>query len=316
MKIGLIDTDGHNFPNLPLMKLSAWHKLRGDDVNWYTGIEYYDRVYMSKIFTFTTDDLRIIQADEVIKGGTGYKMYNKFLPEEIEHSIPDYSLYQSCDWFDNNMAYGFITRGCIRKCTWCIVPRKEGFIKPNDDISHILGDKQKAILMDNNVLACDFGISQLEKIAKLKCKVDFNQGLDSKLITNDIAMLLSNIKWIGYIRLACDKMSSVQPLLKAVEKLNKYGIKSHRIFVYLLVKDVDDANKRAEILKAKGLIPFAQPFRDFKGNCEPTQEQKEFAWYVNQKQAFYATTWKDFNTSIRRKLSSASNKNQLSIKFN
>lgn len=315
MKIGLIDVDGHHFPNLAIMKLSAWHKAQGDDVEWYTGIEHYDRVYMSKVFTFTPDDYRIIQADKIVKGGTGYKMYDKTLPDEIEHTSPDYSLYQGCDWYNANVAYGFITRGCVRKCPWCIVPQKEGYIKPNEDISHILGNKKKAILMDNNILASDYGISQLEKIVDLKCKVDFNQGLDSRLVTDDVAKLLSKIKWIEHIRFACDDMAAIPPLLEAINKLNRYGIKNYRIFVYLLVQDVNEANKRIEILKPLGIKPFAQPYRDFDKNIEPTQEQKEFAWYVNLKQAYNTTTWKDFNISKRREFSIVVDERQLSINF-
>lgn len=312
MKIGLIDVDGHNFPNLALMKLSAFHKAAGDNVSWYTGIERYDRVYMSKVFTFTPDDNRIIQADEIIKGGTGYKLYDQNLPDGIEHTLPDYALYRTCQWYNADTAYGFLTRGCIRKCSWCIVPQKEGYIKPNEDISHILGDKKKAILMDNNVLASNFGIKQLEKIVDLKCKIDFNQGLDSRLVTDDIAKLLSRIKWLNYIRFACDEMANIPPLLKALDKLNKYGIKNHKIFVYLLVKDVAEANERIKILKPLGVKPFAQPYRDFENNI-PTQEQKEFAWYINIKQAYNTTTWENFNIS-RRKRHNPDN-NQLTFKF-
>ena len=101
MKIGLIDVDGHNFPNLALMKISAWHKEQGDSVNWWIGFEHYDRVYMSKVFTFTPDIELCIQADEIIKGGTGYDLQNK-LPDEIEMMFPDYSLYNITD-----TAYGF-----------------------------------------------------------------------------------------------------------------------------------------------------------------------------------------------------------------
>lgn len=88
MNIGLIDVDSHNFPNLALMKLSAWHKQQGDTVEWYSGIEHYDRVYMSKVFAFSLDDRRVVQADEVCKGGSGYKMFDQWLPSEIEHICP------------------------------------------------------------------------------------------------------------------------------------------------------------------------------------------------------------------------------------
>ena len=113
MKIGLIDVDGHNFPNLALMKLSAWHKAQGDDVEWWLGFGDYDRVYMSKVFdeTYSRDVPEPMNAREIIKGGTGYGMENK-LPYEVEHSFPDYSLYPKCK---RHAAYGFLSRGCRRE---------------------------------------------------------------------------------------------------------------------------------------------------------------------------------------------------------
>ncbi|MEI3499941.1 MAG: hypothetical protein V8Q39_00220 [Anaerovoracaceae bacterium] len=119
MKIGLIDVDGHSgFPNLALMKISAWHKQQGDDVEWWIGLKKYDRVYMSKVFTFSPDVDAVIQAGEIVQGGTGYKDYRN-LPQEIELTFPDYSIYP-----DYKHAIGFLTRGCIRSCPWCIVPQK------------------------------------------------------------------------------------------------------------------------------------------------------------------------------------------------
>lgn len=126
MKIGLIDVDGHNFPNLPLMKLSAWHKNHGDVVEWYepmfTG--HCDRVYMSKVFTFTSDYQYYIDADEIVRGGTGYFYPDggDLLPSEIEHIYPDYSLYPE---ITKDTAYGFLTRGCPRGCDFCIVGKKK-----------------------------------------------------------------------------------------------------------------------------------------------------------------------------------------------
>jgi hypothetical protein len=148
--------------------------------------------------------------------------------------------------------------------------------------------------MDNNVLASNHGLQQLEKIVDLGCKVDFNQGLDSRLVTDEIARLLSKIKWIRFIRFACDTTPAVEPPLKALEKLNKYGVKNYRIFAYVLVKDVEDANNRCKILKHMGVNPFVQVYRDFDGNILPTNEQKRFAWYVNQKAIFKATEWENY----------------------
>ena len=133
-RIGLIDVDGHNFPNLALMKLSSWHKAQGDEVEWYNQFGDYDVVYMSKVFTHTLDySYSITNAKEIIKGGTGYDLHST-LPKDAEKVVPDYSLYP---FIDCKTAYGFLTRGCIRKCPWCVVPKKEGMVKPYQDVDEI-----------------------------------------------------------------------------------------------------------------------------------------------------------------------------------
>lgn len=129
MKIGLIDVDGHNFPNLALMRISAWHKAQGDEVEWWwTDFIHYDKVYMSKIFSdaYSPDVPEPMNADEVIKGGTGYaislidgkevfdKTKHKNLPDEIEHMFPDYSIYPQFDF-----AVSMTSRGCPRGCAFC-----------------------------------------------------------------------------------------------------------------------------------------------------------------------------------------------------
>jgi hypothetical protein len=165
------------------------------------------------------------------------------------------------------------------------------------DIETVLQGRKSAILMDNNILACDFGLQQIEKIINLKCKVDFNQGLDCRLVTDDVAGMLSKVKWIRQIRFSCDTMAMIEPLTKAIEKLNKHGIKNWRIFVYVLVKDVADANERCDILKRLGVTPFAQPYRDFAGKSKQDIEQIRFANYVNRPQIFKTIEYKDYKTN-------------------
>jgi hypothetical protein len=286
MKIGLIDVDGHHFPNLALMKLANYHRQQGDTVEWVNHFEHYDKVCQSKVFTFTPDVSTFVNANEIIKGGTGYKMYTDLFCDDTE---PDYSIYPLYEH-----AYGFLTRGCIRNCNWCIVPKKEGKIRAYRDIETVLQGRKSAILMDNNVLASEHGVQQLERIADLKCKVDFNQGLDCRLVTDEIAQLLAKIKWIRFIRFACDTIEAIEPLLKAIERLNRYDVKNYRIFVYILVKDIADANERCRILKRLCVNPFAQIYRDDSNNSQPTAEQKRFARYVNQKAVFNATEWENY----------------------
>lgn len=110
MRIGLVDVDGHNFPNLALMKLATYHKQRGDEVEWAFPLLPYDRVYMAKVFTFTQDDITAYQTDDIVRGGTGYDLQSK-LPADVENCYPDYSIYEITD-----TAYGYLTRGCPRGC--------------------------------------------------------------------------------------------------------------------------------------------------------------------------------------------------------
>lgn len=287
-KIGLIDVDGHNFPNLALMKLSAHHKQKGDFVE-FANIGNYDKTYMSKVFTFTNDYTpTFAELGEVMKGGTAYN--NDKLPEEIEHIMPDYTLYGV------NKAYGFLTRGCPNKCGWCVVPSKEGKIRSNADITEFWNGQKEAVLLDNNVLAHKHGLEQIEKIIDLGIKVDFNQGLDARLIANNksIAELLSRVKWSRYLRMACDTKSQMPFIEKALKNLNEFGFKNYRVFVYILVKDIEDAYERAKFLKDKGCSPFAQPYRDFENNTEPTKEQKRFARWVNHKAIFKTIDYKNY----------------------
>ncbi len=286
MNMGLIDVDGHNFPNLALMKISAHHKAKGDHVEW-SNIGNYDRTYMSKIFTFTSDYIQTFaNLGEIIKGGSAYNYSN--LLDEIEHIMPDYSIYNT------NKAYGFLTRGCPKKCSWCIVPKKEGNIKQNADITEFWNGQKEAILLDNNVLASDHGLRQIEKIAKLGIRIDFNQGLDARLIDNSIAKLLSKVKWIRFLRMACDTKSQIPYIDKALLNLNKYEFKNYKVFVYVLVKDIEDAHERIIFLKEKGCIPFAQPYRDFENEIEPTNEQKRFARWVNHKAIFNSISFENY----------------------
>ncbi|MBR2104843.1 MAG: radical SAM protein, partial [Bacteroidales bacterium] len=183
LKIALIDVDGHHYPNLALMKIARYYRQQGDVVEWYTPFDHYDIVYLSKVFTFTPDYLQVIpNADRIERGGTGYKNYEKTLPREIDRMQPDYSIYPNI--VDDRSAYGFLTRGCIRTCKWCIVPKKEGILHPYMDIEEIaIEHRDRITLMDNNILASDYGLMQIEKIVKLALKVDFNQDLDCRLVT-------------------------------------------------------------------------------------------------------------------------------------
>lgn len=264
MKIGLVDVDGHNFPNLALMKIAAYHKKRGDIVEWVNFFERYDKVYISKVFTFTPDVVTVIQSDNIERGGM--------------------------------TAYGFITRGCIRNCPWCIVPKKEGAIHKYRDIEDVLQNKKAAVLMDNNILASDCCQEQLEKIAKIGCKVDFNQGLDARIIVSNpkVAVWLSKIKWLAPIRLACDSKAMMPIIKEAADLLRGAGCKPHRLFSYVLLTDLEDSLERINFLREMDIMPFAQPYRDFTPNQIIPQWQKDLAHWTNRRELLTSCDFKDF----------------------
>lgn len=201
-KVGLW-SDCHNFPSLPLMKLSAYHKSIGDTTELFNRWDTYDLVYASKVFSFTEDiDTYLVQADEIRKGGTGYcisvqngkevfdKKNDMPLPKEIEHIYPDYSLYP-----DYKYAVGFLTRGCPRNCGFCVVGKKEGFCSRQvADLSEFWRGQKEIKLLDPNLLACKNHEQILQQLAESGAKVDFTQGLDIRLTNPDNIALLNQIK--------------------------------------------------------------------------------------------------------------------------
>lgn len=215
MKIGLIDVDGHHYPNLALMKLSAWHKSRGDNVEWWWGWGQYDRVYMSKVFneTYSQDIPEPVNAAEIIKGGTGYGLDNT-LPDEIEHIYPDYSLYPG---LTKDTAYGFLTRGCPRRCNFCIVASKEGRKSVKvADLSEWWNGQKNIVLMDPNLLACSDHMELLGQLADSSAWVDINQGLDCRLLTEQNIEAINHLK-LREIHFAWDYMGESKSVLSGLE---------------------------------------------------------------------------------------------------
>lgn len=215
MKIGLW-SDCHNFPSLPIMKLSAWHKAQGDTVEMLNHWVHYDRVYCSKTFDFTPDaeDEAVIRADEIIRAGTGYHDYTTVLPNEVEHIYPDYSLYPQYKY-----AVGFLTRGCPRNCGFCIVSRKEGRVsRKNADLAEFWRGQREIKLLDPNLLACKEHEGLLQQLIDSKAWVDFTQGLDIRLTNPDNIGLLNRIK-TKMLHFAWDDPE--QDLTEYFEKFNR-----------------------------------------------------------------------------------------------
>lgn len=234
MKIGLIDVDGHNFPNLALMKISAYHKAQGDDVEWCVPILQYDIVYQSKVFddTYSQDISFVPQADEIIKGGTGYGMNNK-LPDEMEHIYPDYSLYPE---LTKDTAFGFLTRGCPRGCHFCIVADKEGrSSKKVADLSEFWNGQKYIKLLDPNILACKEHLQLLQQLVNSKAYIDFTQGLDIRLVNDENIKLINKMK-LKEIHFAWDNpKDNLEKFFKFYASKAKHKPHGHFGTVYCLV---------------------------------------------------------------------------------
>lgn len=193
MRIGLIDVDGHNFPNLALMRISAYHKAKGDLVEWWwSDFIHYDIVYMSKVFSdsYSKDAPEPINADRIIKGGTGYaiktengievfdKEKDKNLPPEIERMFPDYSLYPQFDF-----AVSMTSRGCPRGCTFCHVAAKEGRCATKvADVSDFWNGQKEIRVLDPNITACREKRDLMCQYRETGAIIDFTQGLDIRLL--------------------------------------------------------------------------------------------------------------------------------------
>lgn len=297
MLIGLHDADRKQFkhktfPNYALMKISAWHKKQGDTVEWWNPLYRYDRVYSSKIFDFTTEDPYL--PDDAIRGGTGYRdlQMNQELPPEIDAMFPDYSIYPECDY-----AIGYLTRGCTNNCRWCIVPKKEGGIRPYRTWEQLVRkDTEKLVLMDNNILSCEYGIKQLESLIGSKYRIDLNQGMDARLVDDRIAGILAQLNWIRFIRFSCDQKSQIDPIRRTIELLGKHGVRPYRIFIYLLVTaDIEDAAYRVEALKGyTGINLYAQAERNERLGIIPNAEQLEFQQRYMYGGCYRKENWKEY----------------------
>ena len=302
MKVGLIDVDGHNYPNLPLMKLSAWHKAQGDSVEWYQPMfsGHMDRVYMSKVFSFSPDYEYFVDADEVIRGGSGYcielvdgkEVYHaerdQPLPEEVEHIYPDYDLYGITD-----TAYGFLTRGCPRKCSFCHVKDK-----PADgpksrkvaDLSEFWRGQKNIVLCDPNILACPERMDLLQQLADSKALIDVNQGMDIRLVTDDVIDIMNRIRFKS-IHFAFDRYQDrdiVEPKLRMFAEKTKFDKDKGHVTVYILVNfdsTLEQDLFRIQLCRELRLQPY--PMIYDKEHCDPVYKRLQrwcspyIFWKVN-----------------------------------
>lgn len=277
MKIGLIDRDATNFPNLALMKISAYHKSLGDSVGWYDWTSgHYDRVYVSKVFSeeYHPEDLTVIQADEIIYGGTGYaisidngkEVYNKDadkdLPYEIEHIYPDYSLYPD---LTKNKAFGHLTRGCNNNCSFCVVSQKEGLCSQKvADLTEWWNGQKEIVLLDANILACKQRKELLQQLIDCKAKVDFTQGLDARFVTPEIAEMLKKIN-TKMFHFAFDFMKNEKQIIKGLKTFKEIVNPNVRnCCVYILTNfdtNLEEDLYRIKMVESVGMTPDVRIYR-------------------------------------------------------
>lgn len=300
MKIGLVDVDNWNslggcFPNIVLMKISAFHKSKGDQVEWVRE-KHYDKVYMSKVFSFSKEPSLDIEADEIVKGGTGYAItlvdgketYDKSkdvsLNDEIEHIYPDYSLYGI-----TNTAYGFMSRGCPRGCFFCHVAPKEGKCSHKvADLSEFWKGQKNIQLMDPNTLACPDWEDILNQLAESKANVDFNQGVDIRLMTESKLNAFMKVK-TKHVHFAFDRYQDkdiIMPRLKLFK--DKTGWNRAKVTVYILTNfdtTIEQDLERIMFCKQLNFQPYIMRYD--KEHIPRGALINSLARYVNTKQIFW-----------------------------
>lgn len=319
MLIGLVDVDSHAtkrkwgctiYPNIALAKIARYHRSLGHQVEWAMPFTHYDIVYESKIFSFSPSSDIAYTADKVVRGGTGYDIHSS-LPDYIDRLQPDYSIYPHVP---TDTAYGFLTRGCPNKCSWCVVPRKEGAVRPYMDVDEIaIEGRKNLVLMDNNFLAAgDYAVEQLNKIILRGYRIDFNQAMDARLVTDEYASLLARVKWIhSRIRFGCDTHAQIAHVDRAICLLEEKGFRGEFFLYTMLGNDFNECYNRINYFREQlvlkraksplaryrsAVYAYAQPYRDpNKQNHVIPQWQKDMASWCNKRMIFFSTDFAGFS---------------------
>lgn len=261
MKVALFDLDINKytlrkFPNLALMKLSAYHKKCGDRIYFNSLLEIPDRVYASAVFTWNRK-INYSLPEDTIYGGPAW-IATPMLSTEAEHILPDYDLYPYIDF-----SMGFTSRGCIRHCPWCKVPDLEGDICYWADFKEFWDRRHKRLLLlDNNLLASPHCLDTLKGLATIPAEIDFNQGLDIRLLDDEKTNLLKKLN-NKKLRFAFDSLSYEDSIRSGIALLVKAGFKTRHLHFYVLIGFPGDETwlERMKILASLNVNVYPMIYR-------------------------------------------------------
>jgi hypothetical protein len=292
MRIAICQVDG-KWPNLALAKIAAHHAAQGDEVEWFEPLfaYEYDAVFASKTFTATPDNPYL--PTHTVLGGTGYSLDGQ-LDGGTEDTAPDWRMWPS--WPDD---MGFTTRGCIRKCSFCFVPRKEGRIRVVAELGDVSTGRGTCRLLDNNITAApvEHFRAVCSDAKRLGVKLSFSQGLDARLLADEHAAILSAAPLFTQIYMAFDHMRDEAAVRRAVSTLSSYGVRPGRLMFYVLV-GFDSAPEedmyRVELLRSLGCDPFVMRF------SRTDRYQMDFSRWVNRKELFKSCTFAEYRKSLGR----------------
>lgn len=298
MKVGILDVDS-KIPNLALMKISAWHKSQGHEVEMYSDLfrHKYDKVYASKIFNFS--DGSILDPDRMEIGGTGWDIKKK-LPDHIDACSPDYSLYD----YPHNI--GFTMRGCRLRCSFCVVPQKEG--RPSDvaTIDDIWTQRSSdfLILLDNDFFGNPAWRDRIEEIKEYNLRVNFSQGLNIRNLKPEQAEAVASVRFRNIngtgkqVHFAWDDPRHEKLIHKGIDIAVSAGIKPYQMAFYVLIgyhSTPEEDLHRVEVLRSYGCDPYAMPYD------KSDEYQRRFTRWVNHKAIFNKIPWSEYGDGIKKK---------------
>lgn len=292
----LIDVDS-TIPNLALMHISAWRKSLGYTAGF--NIDDPEEVWASVVFSknrHKADGLKFIYPDAKIDvGGSGVSL-SKRLPGEVDRLMPDYSLYPGMDY-----DLGFTTRGCGRSCYFCVVPRKEGKFRVHQHPAEFHDPAHRsAVYMDNNILWDKQHFFEVtDWLLANRMTVDFNQGLDLRLMDRDVAKRIAELTPRKYWHFAFDSLDYREEVENGIRMLKDAGVNvRHKVNVYVYLHDSDqvpDALERCRILKGLGTLPYIMVNRE----TERTQDMTDLKRWTRP-QIFFTTDFSDYRKSVRK----------------